>query len=219
MQKNILLSTVAMLGLMAFNAKALDGNIITNTVSVALVGHVQQNEVTSTNASGTVTNYSRTTTNLTLNTKSLLKMIAADQGFNLPTNASLGMIENTFVVLNKDKSIFTNVTVMGMTKMAEVDKGDLKLTAKNAAEAQTGTQVGTISYNGTNSTIGFTLYFLASDSYTAKNNFTTNGVPVVGTVSESFSGSGHGPGICQGNEMVISGSMSGGGKGPGFVEE
>lgn len=196
MRKNILLSTVAMLGLVAFNAQAV-GFLITNTVSVALVGQVQQNEVIS--RSSTVTNYSRTTTNLTLNTKSLLKMIAADQGFTLPTNASLGMIENTFVVLKKDKSVFTNVTVMGMSTMAEVGKDDIRLTAKNVAETQTGTRVGTISYSGTNSTIEFTLFFRASDTYTAKNNL-TNGVPVVGTVSESFSGSGHGPGSCQGHE-------------------
>ena len=206
-------AVAAALALGTYSTKAAPAGP-TNTVTVALVGQVQQEDVKT--VSGGATNYTWTTTNLLINNKALLALIAKDQVFTLPANANLGMIENTFVVLNKDKSIFTNVNsgLLSLAMGTSVSKGKATQTAKSETETDASTSVGTMTYNGTNVTkVIFTLNFLGKDSYTAKDNY-TNGI-----VSESFSGSGAGSGSCLGQNMVIKGSLSGKGKAPGMVED
>jgi hypothetical protein len=215
MKKTRLLGAVVVFGLLAFTAKAQ----INTPLNLALVGQVQQDQTGGPPASGVLYQVVATTTNVTINTKSLLKLIAADQGFTLPPQARLWPSGNTFFILNQNNTIFTNIDseVLSLTYVTNVlEFQTIQTTNHHYASTITEPLVAVLTYNG--SSISFTLncygkyhFYNATDS--------TNAILVI-----SFSGQCFGSGTCGDRNMVIKGSLSGkrteryhvgGGGGPG----
>jgi len=186
-----LLSVVAIVGLLAFASKAQTLEIYGN-MNVALVCQVQQGA---------------STTNFEINTQSLLKLIAADQGFTLPPQAKLFLADDIFYILRKDNTIFTiiNTNLLNVTYGTTVLKSKLIQTKNAYLETVDGTSIATIAYNG--SSISFTLNCCGENDFYNTVDFTktTNN----SFVSNSFSGFGFGPGICNGQNMVVKGFLTG----------
>jgi hypothetical protein len=196
-----LLSAMAVFGLLAFTAKA--EIYIYNPLNIALVGQVQQDTVQGAPKSGVLSEVSARTTNLTINTKSLLTLIATDQGFTLPPKAKLWLDGDMFYLLKQDNTIFTIVdsNLLSITYVSDVLNSKQIVTTKTYLETITGTSVAILAYNG--SSISFTLNCYGKEIFYNASNF-TNAV-----LSRSYSGWGFGSGTCDGQNMVIKGSLKG----------
>ena len=94
MDKNKLLGVMTVFGLLALNAKAQILEIY-SPLNIDLVCQVQQGEFEP-----------ASTTNLTINTESLLTLIATDQGFTLPAKAKLWLADDRFYILKHDNTPF-----------------------------------------------------------------------------------------------------------------
>jgi len=195
MNQNKLLSVLAIVGLLTFTSEA-QTLAINDIMNVALVCQVQQDE-----------HPDASTTNLEINTKSLLKLIAADLGLTLPPHAKLWLANNIFSILKEDNTIFADIdtNLLNITYVTTVLKSKLLQTKNTYLETLDGTSIVTLVYNG--SSISFTLNCYGKNGFYNKVNFskTTNNA----ITSNSFSGWGFGSGLCNGQNMVVKGSLTG----------
>lgn len=202
MKKIKILMAAVMLGVMTFSARAA----VTNVLNFTVVGAVQQPAVTTTNIGAGVTNTTAVFTNVIITTSALLKQIAADQSLTLPAGAKLGLINGQFVVLNSDKSVFANVTVMTYSAGASIGRitETLQKTIETA-KAQT-LQVLSITYSG--ASLNFSVNILTANTATAGDNY-SNGkqTNIIG------GGYGFGYGTFGGAPMIAKGFLGGGGNG------
>jgi hypothetical protein len=190
--KQKLLNIIAVLGLLTFTAEAQNFTI-NSIMNVKLVCQVQQEESYETSS----------TTNLTINTKSLLEMIATDQGFTLPAKAKLWLSGNSFSVLNSEGTIFVNIdtNLLNITYVTTVLKSNLTQTTNTYVNTINGTSVVILNYSG--SSVSFTF------NCCGKQNFLNKLKDIHAVALSSFSGRGFGPGICNSQNMIIQGSLTG----------
>ena len=141
--------------------------------------------------------------NFKINTKSLLKLIANDQGFTLPDDAKLWLMGDSFAIVNAHNTIFTNIStdVLNVAYVTDIFNSKLNQTQKIYNNTIKGTQVVTLNYNG--SSTSFTLscygkYYFHNES-NGRNAF----------VRSSFSSEGFGPGTSNGHNMIVTGSVDG----------
>lgn len=195
MNQNKLSSVLAVFGLLAFTSGA-QTLAINDLMNVALVCRVQQDEPPD-----------ASTTNLKINTKSLLELIAADQGLALPPHAKLWLANNVFSILNEDNTIFADIdtNVLNITYVTTVLKSKLLQTTNNYLETIDGTSIVTLAYNGPS--ISFTLNCCGKNSFYNKVNFTKTANNAI--ASNSFSGWGFGSGTYNGQNMIVRGSLKG----------
>jgi hypothetical protein len=213
------LSATAVFGLLAFTATA-QVPVIYNPLNIALVGQVQQEAVQGVPTGSVTFLQTVETTNLTINTRSLLELIAADQGFTLPPKAKLWLAGDMFYILKQDDTIFTNVDseLLSITYVTNVLQYKMIQTTNKFMHTFAGTSVAIIAYNG--SSVSFTLNCYGKATFYNAGNFNN---PDNWVQSYSYSGWGFGSGTCDGQNMVIKGSLKGkytlrygaGGQGPG----
>jgi hypothetical protein len=173
-------------------------------IGVRSVGQVQQEEsAVSTPGGGYTYLVSATTTNFTINTKSLLKLIAADQGFTLPPKAKLWLVGDMFYVLHQDNTVFTNIDseLLSITYVTNVLAYKTIQKTNSYASTVTETSVAILAYNG--SSISFSLNCYGKNTFYNKTDF-TNAV-----ASYSYSGQGFGSGTSGDQNMIVKGSLSG----------
>jgi hypothetical protein len=211
-----LLGALAVFGLLGFAATAQVPEI-NNPLNIALVGQVQQEAVGG--APNGVVTFLQTvgTTNLTINTRSLLELIATDQGFTLPPKAKLQLVGDMFYILRQDNTIFTIVdsNLLSITYVTNVLQYKMIDTTNQFVHTFTGMSVAILAYNG--SSISFTLNCYGKAVFYNAGNHASR------VESHSYSGWGFGSGTCDGQNMVIKGSLNGkytlrygaGGQGPG----
>ncbi len=201
MKKIKLLAALAILGL-AFAARAQTP--VYSPLNIALVGQVQQPQIiVGTPGGGHISLISATTTNLTINTKSLLKLIAADQGLTLPPKARLWLADDRFVIVNPDNTIFTNVDteLLSITYVTNVVVLKTVYPTNGYVNTLTETLVTSLDYNG--SSISFTLNCYGKFHCQDRDNHINE------VVARSYSCQGLGSGTCGDRSMVIKGSLSG----------
>jgi hypothetical protein len=188
--KQKLLNTMAVFGLLTFTTQAQTLALaINNVMSIALVCQVQQD--------------STGVTNCKITTKSLLELIATDQGFTLPAKAKLWSSDDAFSVLNADDTIFTNIdtNLLNITYVTAVLKSKLTQTTNTYTDTINGSSVIILNYNGSSVSFTFNCY--------GKQNFLNKIKGTNAVASSSFSGDGFGSGICDGQDMVVKGSLTG----------
>lgn len=203
MKKAKLLTASIVLGLLVFGAQA-QILIISGPLNLALTARVQQGETVQTTPGGGYSYLlSGTTSNLMITTKSLLKMIAADQGFALPPRAKLWLDDDTFYILRQDNTVFTNIDygILSISYVRNVLACKTIQKTNHYQSTVTGTLVATIYYNG--SSLSFAL-----DCY-GKNAFynTSDGTNAVAV--NAFAGQAIGCGNTDGHDMVLKGTLSG----------
>jgi len=103
-----ILCTLVAFGLAAANVQAQALNIYC-PLNIELVCQVQQVPTDVVPTGNVVLDERATTTKLKINTKTLLAMIATDEGFTLPPNAKLWLASDVFYIFRQDNTIFTNV--------------------------------------------------------------------------------------------------------------
>ncbi|HTY88697.1 MAG TPA: hypothetical protein VMB80_14615 [Candidatus Acidoferrum sp.] len=197
------LSCMIVLGLLA---AATHGQIlkISGPLHLALKAWVQQGETVQTTPGGGYSYLlSATTSNLTITTKSLLKMIAADQGFTLPPRAKLWLDDDTFYILRQDNTIFTNIDYEILSIAYANNVLAYKTIQKGGHYQSTvaGTLIATIYYNS--SSLSFAL-----DCY-GKNTFYTAADGTNAVAVNSFTGQAFGCGSTDGHDMVLKGTLGG----------
>ena len=210
MKKIKSLGALAVFGLLALAAKAQIESTqtvqlylpVNNAMNVALVGQVQQEAIPSAPRSG-VMFQTQKTTKLTINTRSLLAMIAADQGFTLPAKAKLKLLDDTFLVLNQDNTVFTNVDreLLSLTYVTNVLESTLTQTPDIFATTITITSIAVLTYNGCSTAFTLNCY--------GKAVFHSQFGRSYPFMSHSYSCQAFGSGTCNGQNMVIKGSLSG----------
>jgi hypothetical protein len=186
-----LFTVCTLLGLLAFSSSAqnlVDGDII----NVALVCKVQQGN---------------NPVNEKIDTKALLQLIAADQGFTLPSNPRLALDLNTFFVLNQAGDIFTNVdtNLLSVVDSTYVDTTKVMENKHTYLATIKGNTFVSLAYSG--ASVSFTFDCLCDTSFLNKENLDkhTNNAVVV----SSFSGTGVGSGTNDDRAMTITGTMTG----------
>lgn len=186
--KQKLLSAITIFVFLAFTAQA-QTLAINNVMNMALVCQVQQD--------------SSSVTNCKITTKSLLELIATDQGFTLPAKAKLWLANDSFFVLNADDTIFTNIdtNILNITYVTAVLKSKLIQTTNTYKDTINGTSIVTLNYNGSSASFTF--------NCCGKQNFLNKVRNTNAVALSSFSGSGFGPGIYDGQNMIVKGSLTG----------
>lgn len=203
MKRPRLFGALAVFGLLTLAAQAqmveIDG-----PVNIALIGQVQQ-QVTalSTPGGGYFYLQSATTTNFTINTKSLLKLIAADQGFILPPKAKLWLAGDMFYILRQDNSIVTNIDseLLSITYVTNVLEYQTVQKTNRYVSTIKETLIATLHYNGPS--LSFTLDCYGKTAFYNQTDF-TNAIAV-----NSYSGQGFGYGTSGGLNMIVKGSLQG----------
>jgi hypothetical protein len=200
-----LLGALAVFGLPAFTATA-QVPVIYNPLNIALVGQVQQEAVQGAPKDGVTFLQIEGTTNLTINTRSLLELIATDQGFTLPPKAKLWLAGDMFYILKQDNTIFKYIDseLLSITYVTNVLQYKMVQTTNKFVRSFTGTSVAILAYNG--SSLSFTLTCYGKTTFYNAGNFKN---PDNWIQSYSYSGSGFGSGTCDGQNMVIKGSLNG----------
>jgi len=190
--KQKLLNAITTFVFLAFTAQA-QTLAINNVMNIALVCQVQRQ----------VQQDSSSMTNCKITTKSLLELIATDQGFTLPAKAKLWLNDDTFFVLNADDTIFTNIdtNLLNITYVTTVLKSKLIQTTNTYTDTINGTSVIILNYNGSSVSFTFNCY--------GKQNFLNKVKGSNAVLESSFSGDGFGSGMCDGQNMIVKGSLTG----------
>jgi hypothetical protein len=200
-----LLCVFAALGWLGLNARAQIVEFYC-PLNVALVCQVQQEPTEVTGTNNLVYKDRATTTNLTINTKTLLALIAADQGLTLPKNAKLWRVPGGFYIIGPDNTIFTNVDsgLLNLTYVTNVINNNTFLTANRHYVSNVNSPTTAIlTYNGLSVTFTLNLY----GKYEFYNESDDNFINTI--LSTSFSGEGFGSGTSGGQGMIITGSVTG----------
>jgi hypothetical protein len=195
---------MAVLGLLAFAAQAQVMMGISGPLNIALVGQVQQEEtVISTPGGGHISLASASTTKFRINTKSLLKLIAADQDLTLPPKAKLWLSGNSFYILRQDNTIFTNIDseLLSITYVTNVLAYKTIQKTNSYASTVTETLIAILDYNG--SSISFSLNCYGKNTFYNATDF-TNAIAV-----NSYSGPAFGSGTSGDQNMIVKGSLKG----------
>jgi len=198
-----ILCTLVAFGLAAANVQAQALNIYC-PLNIELVCQVQQVPTDVVPTGNVVLDERATTTKLKINTKTLLAMIATDEGFTLPPNAKLWLASDVFYIFRQDNTIFTNVNsgLLNITYMTNVMDYRLFITTKRYVSNLTEPTTAIIAYNG--SSVSFSLNCYGKVKFYNATDDSTNYI-----LSTSYSGLGFGSGICAGQNMVITGSVAG----------
>jgi len=144
---------------------------------------------------------------LKINTKSLLELIAGDQGFKLPSNAKLWYSSLGVFILNQDGGVFTNVdtNIFNITFDAGIQSYKITDTAKLYEETLREPSALTLNYNG--ATVSFNLACVGNYEFYNKVNYAESGKNAI--VTSSFSGACLGSGMDNGQAMIIKGTLTG----------
>ena len=200
-----LLGALAVFELLGFTATA-QVPVIYNPLNIALVGQVQQEAVWGAPHGSVTFLQTEGTTNLTINTRSLLALIATDQGFTLPPKAKLWLVGDLFYILRQDNTVFKYIDseLLNITYVTNVLQYKMIDTTNKFVHSFTGTSVAILAYNG--SSISFTLNCYGKATFNNAGNFNH---PDNWVQSYSYFGWGFGSGTCDGQNMVIKGSLNG----------
>jgi hypothetical protein len=148
-------------------------------------------------------------TNFEINTKSLMQLIARDQGFALPPNARLWLPAGApgLSILYQDHVIFTNVdtNIFNITLVTNIVSDKITQTKNTYSETVFAPTVLQLNYNGASAS--FTLTCAGDWKSYSKIVFHKAGYG--SNVINSFSGTCAGYGTYGDQNMVIRGTMKG----------